>query len=81
MQRARDECVTQYGPESKECQQLIEAHKACLRAEGFKVGGAVIGWRQRLSRIGCGDHAYSVGDMDDGMKDVVPSNEAIWLNE
>ena len=26
------------GPEAEECKQLIEAHKLCLRAEGFNVG-------------------------------------------
>ncbi len=26
------------GPESERCAKLIEAHKQCLRAEGFKVG-------------------------------------------
>lgn len=25
------------GPEAEECKRLIEAHKACLRKEGFKV--------------------------------------------
>lgn len=25
------------GPEAEQCQKLIEAHKACLRKEGFKV--------------------------------------------
>lgn len=32
---SRDECVVRDGPEA--CQKYIEAHKACLRAEGFKV--------------------------------------------
>ena len=41
VQRVRDECVTLHGPEAKECQDLIEAHKACLRAEGFNVRGLV----------------------------------------
>lgn len=31
----RDECVVKNGPDA--CQKYIEAHKACLRAEGFKV--------------------------------------------
>lgn len=31
----RDECVVQFGEEH--CAALIEAHKVCLRAEGFKV--------------------------------------------
>ena len=26
------------GPESEQCAKLIEAHKECLRSEGFKVG-------------------------------------------
>lgn len=34
---ARDNCTIQYGPDAKECQELIEAHKQCLRAEGFNV--------------------------------------------
>jgi hypothetical protein len=34
---ARDACTIQYGPEAKECQDLIEAHKKCLREEGFNV--------------------------------------------
>jgi len=33
----RDECVIVHGPEAEQCQKLIEAHKICLRAEGFKV--------------------------------------------
>ncbi|KAK4535772.1 hypothetical protein CDCA_CDCA06G1797 [Cyanidium caldarium] len=33
--RARDECVALRGEEA--CRELIEAHKACLRAEGFSV--------------------------------------------
>ena len=37
MQGKRDECVTLHGPEAEQCQKLIEAHKVCLRAEGFKV--------------------------------------------
>ena len=31
----RDECVVRYGEE--QCKELIEAHKACLRNEGFDV--------------------------------------------
>lgn len=31
----RDECIVQHGEEK--CAELIEAHKACLRSEGFKV--------------------------------------------
>lgn len=38
LQKVRDECIALHGPDSEECQKLIEAHKACLRAEGFKVG-------------------------------------------
>jgi cytochrome c oxidase assembly protein subunit 17 len=34
---ARDACVVSKGEEDKECRQLIEAHKVCLRAEGFNV--------------------------------------------
>lgn len=34
---ARDECTATYGPEAPRCQPLIEAHKQCLRAEGFNV--------------------------------------------
>lgn len=39
--------MTLHGPESAECAALIEAHKACLRAEGFKVwrGGSGRGSR------------------------------------
>lgn len=33
----RDACVTEHGPEARECQALIEKHKECLRAEGFNV--------------------------------------------
>ena len=45
VQRVRDECVTLHGPEAKECQDLVEAHKACLRAEGFNVRGVMKrGW-------------------------------------
>jgi cytochrome c oxidase assembly protein subunit 17 len=32
---ARDECMVQHGEEG--CAALIEAHKQCLRAEGFDV--------------------------------------------
>lgn len=31
----RDDCVVKNGPEN--CEKYIEAHKACLRAEGFVV--------------------------------------------
>ena len=34
---ARDACVVNKGEEDKECRKLIEAHKVCLRAEGFNV--------------------------------------------
>ena len=34
---ARDECVVFKGDEDPICQKLIEAHKACLRSEGFTV--------------------------------------------
>ena len=33
--KPRDECVTERGEEH--CTEYIEAHKQCLRAEGFKV--------------------------------------------
>ena len=33
--KPRDECVVNHGEEN--CQKYIEAHKACLREEGFKV--------------------------------------------
>lgn len=35
--QARDECVVFKGEEHPDCQKLIEAHKECLRAEGFTV--------------------------------------------
>jgi hypothetical protein len=37
-QSVRDECIGTHGADAKECQELIEAHKRCLRAEGFDVG-------------------------------------------
>eukprot|EP00199_Chlamydomonas_sp_CCMP681_P007809 CAMPEP_0119108402 /NCGR_PEP_ID=MMETSP1180-20130426/14191_1 /TAXON_ID=3052 ORGANISM="Chlamydomonas cf sp, Strain CCMP681" /NCGR_SAMPLE_ID=MMETSP1180 /ASSEMBLY_ACC=CAM_ASM_000741 /LENGTH=77 /DNA_ID=CAMNT_0007094009 /DNA_START=156 /DNA_END=389 /DNA_ORIENTATION=- len=33
----RDSCIAERGEEHVYCQALIEAHKACLRVEGFKV--------------------------------------------
>eukprot|EP00186_Timspurckia_oligopyrenoides_P002381 CAMPEP_0182441104 /NCGR_PEP_ID=MMETSP1172-20130603/58_1 /TAXON_ID=708627 /ORGANISM="Timspurckia oligopyrenoides, Strain CCMP3278" /LENGTH=72 /DNA_ID=CAMNT_0024635249 /DNA_START=63 /DNA_END=281 /DNA_ORIENTATION=+ len=33
--KLRDECIIENGEEA--CQNLIEAHKVCLRAEGFNV--------------------------------------------
>lgn len=36
-QKARDECTATYGPEDPKCAPLIEAHKVCLRKEGFNV--------------------------------------------
>jgi cytochrome c oxidase assembly protein subunit 17 len=33
----RDACTAEHGPESAICAPLIEAHKKCLRAEGFAV--------------------------------------------
>lgn len=33
--KLRDECIAQNGEAA--CDQYIEAHKVCLRAEGFKV--------------------------------------------
>jgi cytochrome c oxidase assembly protein subunit 17 len=35
--KARDECVVFKGEDHPDCQKLIEAHKACLRSEGFDV--------------------------------------------
>jgi cytochrome c oxidase assembly protein subunit 17 len=35
--QARDECVVFKGEEHTDCVKLIEAHKVCLRAEGFDV--------------------------------------------
>ncbi|WIA20688.1 hypothetical protein OEZ86_004649 [Tetradesmus obliquus] len=35
--RLRDECIATNGEENAYCQALIEAHKACLRMEGFNV--------------------------------------------
>lgn len=35
--KVRDECIGNFGPESEQCKQLIEAHNQCLRAEGFNV--------------------------------------------
>lgn len=36
-QKVRDECTATYGPEDPRCAPLIEAHKVCLRKEGFNV--------------------------------------------
>ena len=33
--KARDECIVKNGPEA--CVDKIEAHKQCLRADGFKI--------------------------------------------
>ena len=33
----RDECIVMKGEEHPDCIKLIEAHKICLRAEGFDV--------------------------------------------
>ncbi|XP_021773665.1 cytochrome c oxidase copper chaperone 1-like [Chenopodium quinoa] len=33
--KLRDECIVQYGEDA--CTKWIEAHKQCLRAEGFNV--------------------------------------------
>jgi len=33
--KLRDECVIKFGEEG--CKEFIEAHKACLRKEGFNV--------------------------------------------
>ena len=35
--KARDECVLMKGEEHEDCIKLIEAHKVCLREEGFDV--------------------------------------------
>ncbi|KXZ46283.1 hypothetical protein GPECTOR_45g153 [Gonium pectorale] len=35
--KLRDTCIAERGEEHAYCQALIEAHKACLRVEGFKV--------------------------------------------
>lgn len=35
--KARDECVLMKGEEHDDCLKLIEAHKVCLREEGFTV--------------------------------------------
>ncbi len=35
--KARDECVVFKGEEHPDCVKLIEAHKVCLREEGFVV--------------------------------------------
>jgi cytochrome c oxidase assembly protein subunit 17 len=34
---ARDKCVLMNGEEHADCLKLIEAHKECLRSEGFDV--------------------------------------------
>ena len=36
-QGPRDTCIAEKGPEHEDCLKLIEAHKKCLRAEGFKI--------------------------------------------
>eukprot|EP00794_Sanderia_malayensis_P000396 gene396-1030_t len=33
--KARDECIMEKGEEN--CQDLIEAHKECMRSEGFNI--------------------------------------------
>ena len=35
--KLRDECVVKLGEEHPDCVKLIEAHKVCLRDEGFDV--------------------------------------------
>ena len=35
--KARDACTLEHGPDSDLCKELIEAHKVCLRSEGFIV--------------------------------------------
>jgi cytochrome c oxidase assembly protein subunit 17 len=34
--KARDACIVQHGQENEQCGHLIEAHKLCLRNEGFQ---------------------------------------------
>jgi hypothetical protein len=48
------------GEEHAYCQALIEAHKQCLRLEGFNVSGGAAGavWRRRAAASGGG--AFSV---------------------
>mmetsp|Transcript_35016 Transcript_35016/g.62977 ORF Transcript_35016/g.62977 Transcript_35016/m.62977 type:complete len:84 (+) Transcript_35016:55-306(+) len=35
--KLRDVCIVERGEEHPYCQALVEAHKACLRVEGFQV--------------------------------------------
>jgi len=35
--KARDACILAHGEDDSECQKLIEAHKECLRGEGFVI--------------------------------------------
>ena len=35
--KVRDECVVYKGEEDPDCKKFIEAHKLCLREEGFDV--------------------------------------------
>jgi len=35
--KLRDECVVMKGEDDPDCIKMIEAHKVCLRAEGFTV--------------------------------------------
>ena len=35
--KPRDLCTLEHGPDSDKCKDLIEAHKVCLRQEGFTV--------------------------------------------
>ncbi|MCE2055551.1 Cytochrome c oxidase copper chaperone [Datura stramonium] len=34
--KLRDECIVEHGESA--CEKWIEAHRKCLRAEGFKIG-------------------------------------------
>lgn len=38
--KLRDECIVEHGESA--CEKWIEAHKKCLRAEGFKVWKSVM---------------------------------------
>ena len=49
MQKIRDDCIPRYGEEHPYCAALIEAHKQCLRLEGFNVS---LRGRTVLPRVG-----------------------------
>ncbi len=46
------------GPESEQCQRLIEAHKQCLRAEGFNVR-ATASCQHLASACMCHQHPHT----------------------